>query len=108
MIKFCATCLMPNSRPRIVFDAKGVCNACHTPAAKTRIDWAARRAEFLSLVEKHRGQGPYDCVVPWSGGKDSSAIAYKLKYEFGLNPLLVTFSPLMPTEVGMHNREALI
>jgi N-acetyl sugar amidotransferase len=108
MIKFCATCLMPNSRPRIVFDESGVCNACHTAAAKAQIDWVARRAEFMSLVEKHRGRGPYDCVVPWSGGKDSSAIAYKLKYEFGLNPLLVTFSPLMPTEVGMHNREALI
>jgi N-acetyl sugar amidotransferase len=108
MIKFCATCLMPNSRPRIVFDENGVCNACHTAAAKAGIDWDARRKEFLSLIEKYRGKGDYDCIVPWSGGKDSSSIAHKLKYEFGLNPLLVTFSPLMPTDVGVHNREALV
>src|SRR5438874_3432481 len=107
-IKFCTTCLMPNSRPRIVFDENGVCNACHTAAAKANIDWDRRRAEFLSLIAEHRGQGTYDCIVPWSGGKDSSSIAYKLKFEFGLNPLLVTFSPLMPTDVGVHNREALI
>lgn len=108
MIKFCATCLMPNSRPRIVFDAQGICNACHTAAAKAQIDWGARRAEFEALIAQYRGQGPYDCIVPWSGGKDSSTIAYKLKFEFGLNPLLVTFSPLMPNEIGVHNREALL
>lgn len=100
---------MPDTRPRIVFDQDGVCNACHTAAEKARIDWDARRAEFLALIERHRATGgAYDCVVPWSGGKDSSSIAYKLKYEFGLNPLLVTFSPLLPNEVGIHNREALI
>jgi N-acetyl sugar amidotransferase len=99
---------MPSSRPRIVFDDNGICNACHTAAEKTRIDWEGRRAEFLALVAENRAKGPYDCIVPWSGGKDSSAIAYKLKFEFGLNPLLVTFSPLMPNELGEYNREQLI
>ena len=46
--------------------------------------------------------------MPWSGGKDSSSIAWKLKFEFGLNPLLVTFAPLVPNEIGMRNREAMI
>jgi len=46
--------------------------------------------------------------VPWSGGKDSSAIAYKLKMEFGLNPLLVTASPLIPNDIAEHNREELL
>ena len=44
----------------------------------------------------------YDCIVPWSGGKDSSAIAYKLKFQFGLNPLLV-HSLNDTTDVGLHN-----
>jgi N-acetyl sugar amidotransferase len=61
------------------------------------------------LIEPYRSKdGRWDCIVPWSGGKDSSSIAYRLKHEFGLNPLLVTFSPLMPNQVGNHNREALI
>ena len=50
----------------------------------------------------------YDVVVPWSGGKDSTSIALKLKFELGLNPLLVTFSPLILNDVGEFNRELLL
>jgi len=108
-VQYCKTCLMPNTRPRIVFDENGTCNACHTANEKVEIDWEARRKEFIDLVEQHRSHdGSYDCIVPWSGGKDSSAIAYRLKFDFGLNPLLVTFSPLNPTVVGVHNREELL
>ncbi|MBI1986274.1 MAG: N-acetyl sugar amidotransferase, partial [Rhodospirillales bacterium] len=109
MVRYCKTCLMPDTRPRIEFDSAGVCNACHTAERKKTIDWTARRREFLAFVEQYRAKsGPYDCIVPWSGGKDSSTIAHRLKFEFGLNPLLVTFSPLMPNDVAVHNREALI
>ncbi len=105
-IIYCKKCLMPNSRPRIVFDDNGICNACHNAEQKASIDWGARREEFLDYVKRFRARdSAYDCIVPWSGGKDSSAIAYKLKFEFGLNPLLVTFSPLLPNEAGVHNRE---
>ena len=72
-------------------------------------DWDARRAEFVELIEQNRPTSShYDCIVPWSGGKDSSAIAWRLKYEYKLNPLLVTFSPMLPTDVGVHNREILL
>lgn len=107
---YCQRCLMPNTRPRIIFDETGVCNACRYAEEKRRdIYWTKRKKEFEQLLEQYRSKhGAWDCIVPWSGGKDSSAIAYKLKYEFGMNPLLVTFSPQLPTEVGNHNREALI
>lgn len=108
-IEYCKKCLTPNSRPRIVFDDAGVCNACRYAESKPQVDWEARRKEFLEIVEPYRaGGGPWDCIVPWSGGKDSSSIAYRLKFELGLNPLLVTFSPMMPNEVGNHNREAMV
>jgi N-acetyl sugar amidotransferase len=109
-INFCKKCLMPDSRPRIEFNLEGVCNACLYSERKIQeIDWNARRQEFFDYVERYRPKsGPYDCIVPWSGGKDSSAIAHKLKFEFGLNPLLVTFSPLLPNDEAVHNREELI
>lgn len=108
-IEYCTRCLTPNSRPRISFDAAGVCNACRYAEHKPHIDWDARQREFEELVAPYRSQnGSWDCVVPWSGGKDSSTIAYRLKFELGLNPLLVTFSPMMPNEVGNHNREVMI
>ena len=108
-VRYCTRCLMPDTRPRIVFDSEGVCNACHHSTDKQEIDWGGRRQEFLALIEQYRARdNAYDCVVPWSGGKDSSAIAHRLKFEFGLIPLLVTFSPLLPNRVGAHNREELV
>jgi N-acetyl sugar amidotransferase len=101
---------MPNSRPRVVFDAAGVCNACrHAENKHQHIDWDARREEFLKLIAPYKSKdNRWDCIVPWSGGKDSSSIAYKLKFEFGMNPLLVTFSPQLPTDIGNWNREQMI
>ena len=109
-VKYCKKCLMPTSRPRIVFDKEGVCNAClHAKNKYKNIDWEARKKEFLKLVEPYRSKhGEWDCIVPWSGGKDSSTIAYRLKFEFGMNPLLVTFSPQVLNEVGQYNREQMI
>ncbi len=109
MIRYCKRCVTPTTRPRVEFDADGVCNACHTADLKKRIDWAARREEFAAQLRKMRtSEDAYDCIVPWSGGKDSSAIAYRLKHEFGLNPLLVTASPLIPNEIAQHNREEML
>ena len=112
MIIYCKLCLTPNSRPRIIF-TENVCNACINSKNKRKINWKKRKNEFLKIVnkikQKNKDQNKdYDCVVPWSGGKDSSYIAYRLKFEFGLNPLLVTFSPLILNEIGEHNRQTLI
>ena len=93
------------------FDADGVCNACRNAEEKATIDWAEREREFRRLIAPLRERGEtrgYDCIVPWSGGKDSSTIAYKLKFVFGLNPLLVTYSPMVPNEIGHHNREEMV
>jgi len=97
-IKFCKNCFTPNTRPRVVFDFKGVCNACLNSVEKKKINWREREKEFNKIIlnikkDSKKNNRAYDCIIPWSGGKDSSSIALKLKYNFGLNPLLVTFSP---------------
>jgi len=100
---------MPNSRPRVYFDENGTCNACINANQKDTTDWDLRLSEFNEILDQYRSEdGSWDCIIPWSGGKDSSAIAYKMKYEHNMNPLLVTFSPMLPNDVGNHNREALI
>lgn len=103
----CKKCLMPSSRPRIVF-TDGICNACVYAEEKKLIDWQGRSEEFEALKaqmrEASRARGnPYDVVVPFSGGKDSAAILYKLKHEHGLNPLGVTYGQLLWTDVGRRN-----
>jgi N-acetyl sugar amidotransferase len=101
MIEFCRRCVMPSSRPRVTF-TDGVCNACHWAEEKQRIDWDGREEEFRHVVREHRGNGRYDCIVPFSGGKDSSVVAYKLR-EAGLHPLLVCYGQLLWTDVGRAN-----
>ena len=112
-IKICKLCTTPSSRPRIIFDNNGVCNACNNSKEKKKIDWEKRRKEFEKICNNIKStaiklNNQYDCIVPWSGGKDSTSIALKLKFEFGLRPLLVTNSPLIPNEVGTMNREMLL
>ena len=92
---------MPDTRPRVVF-TDGVCNACLYHESKKDIDWDARAQEFLDVVERYKGKGAYDCIVPFSGGKDSATIAWKLR-DLGLNPLLVTYGQLLWTDVGQRN-----
>lgn len=108
----CSRCLMPDTRPRVQF-TDGVCNACLYNDSLKEVDWHAREKEFLEIVELesrvwpvHRTapRGEYDCVVPFSGGKDSATVAWRLR-DFGLRPLLVTYGQLLWTELGRRNFE---
>jgi len=109
-VRFCKRCVVSNQRPRIVFDREGVCGACRWAEEKERgMDWKARKQEFLELLAEHRREdGRYDVIVPCSGGKDSGMIAHRLKYDYGMHPLCVTWSPLLYTEIGFQNLQNMI
>ena len=102
---YCKKCVVSNQRPRIVFNAEQVCSACHYAHEKDHvIDWSDRRKRLQMLCDKYRrNDGRFDVVVPCSGGKDSSMVAHKLKHEFGMNPLTITWSPFIHTEIGWTN-----
>lgn len=108
-MRYCRKCLMPDTRPRISFNEEGVCNACLYAKDKEEIDWDKRRREFEELLSRCRSKdGYWDCIVPWSSGKDSSYITHRLKFEFGMNPLLVTVAPQIQTEEGRHNQQVFL
>lgn len=89
-------------------DAEGVCFGCRNAAAKARIDWAARRAEFEGLVaDARRRGGSHDCVIPVSGGKDSFWQVVTC-LEHGLTPLCVTYVYPGRTALGERNLRALV
>lgn len=91
-LKRCTRCLLPETHETIVFDAEGVCNICRNHDFKrTAIDWTARKKDLDALVEQHRGKAEYDCIVPFSGGKDSTFTLYYLINEYKLRPLVVRF-----------------
>lgn len=109
-VRYCKKCVMSNQRPRIVFDDQGVCYACRFAEHKrTGIDWDERERELRDILDRYRRtDGGYDCIAPSSGGKDSAVVAHKLKYEYGMNPLTVTWAPHLYTEIGWRNFRALI
>ncbi len=58
---------------------------------KTKVDWGARQSELIKLADHYRGKGTYDCVLPFSGGKDSTFTLWYVVHELGLKPLVVSF-----------------
>lgn len=105
MLMFCKECFTPSTRPRITFDENGVCNACNWAKEKKNVNWEKRQKFFGELCDRYRGNGKDpDCIVPWSGGKDSIYVAYKM-LDFGMTPLLVTVVPHLELPIGQWNRE---
>lgn len=108
-LRWCSTCLNMSTRPRISFDEDGRCNACVWAAAKTEFDWTPRQQELERILNEHRSNGAgFDCVVPVSGGKDGSYVAYQLKHRYGMKPLCITVRPPLPLPLGDGNLERFI
>ena len=77
-MKFCTNCVMPDTKPDLVFDSEGVCDACRSAEHKReKIDWDERKKEFENIIDEYRSRDSsnYDCLIPVSGGKDSTATA---------------------------------
>ncbi len=109
-VGFCTRCVISNQRPRISFDADGVCSACrYAEWKRTRIDWEARAKELEALCDKHRrSDGRFDVIVPCSGGKDSGYVSHLLKNKYGMHPLTVTWAPHWYTDIGRDNLHELV
>jgi N-acetyl sugar amidotransferase len=102
-MKYCSHCVMPETRPRISFDERGWCNACQWSEEKKSLDWAGRWKLLEELCDQHRSTGRPDCIVPVSGGKDSSYVAYMMKHRMKMHPLCVTIRPGLALDIGEKN-----
>ena len=107
MLKYCVRCVMPSTKPDLHIDQDGVCNACRAYESRKHVDWDARRQELLALLEKYRRpDGNWDCIVPVSGGKDSTYQVIRM-LQMGINPLCVTSSTCDLSPIGRKNIENL-
>ncbi len=107
-MKYCKKCVLPDTRPNLFLDDKGVCNACNMHNTKQITDWEQREKDFGEVVKnaKSKSKG-YDCIIPVSGGKDSTWQVVKC-LEYNLNPLAVTWKTPARTEIGQKNLDNLV
>lgn len=105
---WCKSCLLPNSRPNLIIESNQICSACNNFKKKRKIDWKKKELEFIKLIKNiKRKKLRYDCLIPVSGGKDSTWQTIKC-LEYGLNPLAVTWRSPQRTKIGQYNLDNLI
>jgi N-acetyl sugar amidotransferase len=108
MPRYCARCILPDTRPGVKLDAQGVCLGCRNAEAKRTIEWHVRQSAFADIVAAaRRRQRAYDCIIPVSGGKDSFWQVTTC-LDHGLRPLCVTYVHPGRTALGERNLRTLV
>lgn len=99
-LKRCTKCILPEPMPYIHFDDEGVCNYCNNYKLR---NIAKPKEELFDLVEPYRRGGAPDCIVPFSGGRDSCYGLHLIVKELGMNPITYTYDWGMVTDLGRRN-----
>jgi N-acetyl sugar amidotransferase len=107
-MKRCTKCLLPETVETIEFNDNG-CNICHSNVEiKEKIDWKKREKDLLNLIKKFKGKYDYDCIIPFSGGKDSTYQLYYVKKILKLKPLVIRFNHGFLRKVIKDNTEKVL
>lgn len=111
---YCQRCVYPgNARPGLVLDDHGVCSGCRLAESRPSVDWSSREKVLKELLDEYKGRqrakgNPYDCVIPVSGGKDSTYQVWLMRERYGMNPLLVSYNHAFNTAIGIRNLTNLV
>jgi len=107
-IRYCTRCVMPETKPDLYFDEEGVCCACRYFEQREAVDWKARGKELEGILDRFRSRdgSNYDCIIPCSGGKDSTYQTLRM-LQLGMNPLCVTATTDRLSPIGRRNIENL-
>jgi len=99
-LKRCTKCILPETMPYIKFDADGVCNYCHNYKSRNK---PKPKEELFKLVESYRREHGEDCIVPFSGGRDSCYGLHLIIKELEMKPITYTYDWGMVTDLGRRN-----
>ena len=104
-LQYCVRCCIPQTQEGVIFDELGVCQACQSAEQKIHIDWTQREQVLRGILDnaKAKAGNNYDCIIPISGGKDSTFQLHVLTQVYGMKPLAVTFSHNWFSETGWYN-----
>lgn len=99
-LRRCTRCILPETMPYIRFDEAGVCNYCHNYKPRNR---PKPIEELFNLVEPFRRKHGDDCIVPFSGGRDSCYGLHLITKELKMKPITYTYDWGMVTDLGRRN-----
>lgn len=99
-LRRCTKCLLPETMPFISFDSEGVCNYCRHYKARNK---PRPKEELFELVEPYRKKMGNDCIVPFSGGRDSCYGLHLIVNELKMKPVTYTYDWGMVTDLGRRN-----
>lgn len=104
-LQYCIRCCMPETQEGIKFDEIGMCQACQSSEQKIHINWIEKEKQLRKIFEKAKKQAGdnYDCILPISGGKDSTFQMHVLVKVYGMRPLAVTFNHNWYSKTGWYN-----
>lgn len=104
-LRYCVRCCIPETQEGVTFDEMGICQACQSQEQKIHIDWVEREKRLRKILDeaKAKAGNNYDCILPISGGKDSTFQMHVLTKIYGMKPLAVTFSHNWYSETGWYN-----
>jgi glutamine---fructose-6-phosphate transaminase (isomerizing) len=100
-LRRCARCILPSTFPFIEFDRDGVCNYC---AHYRRVEHLGEEALKKTADAVRRTDGGPECLVPFSGGRDSSYALHYLVRELGLKPIAYSYDWGMLTDLARRNQ----
>lgn len=105
-LKYCLRCCMPETRAHFVLDEMGICDACNAHEQKMHINWAERKKKLETILETAKKRNDnYHCIVPISGGKDSTWQLHVLVNVYHMKVLAVTFNHNWYSKTGKYNLE---
>ena len=101
----CNKCILPDTFPGITFDNDGVCNHCRNFQGVEILQSHKKEYEekFMGLVDRYRNHGSYDCLMAYSGGKDSTYTLKILRDRYKLRVLALTIDNGFVSEQAFRN-----
>ena len=90
-MKYCSKCVTPETAETHDFNSKNICSVCNQIEDKNKIDWNERQNDLDQLISIYKDKYDYDCIVPFSGGKDSVFALWYLVKKKKLKPLVLRF-----------------
>lgn len=112
---FCQTCILPEGFLDITLDQKGKCDFCREPSHRNP-NWSKKQItrhtkerylknwyETIKEIQQLGNNQRYNCILGYSGGKDSTALLDMLINDLKLKPLAITINNGHLTDVAREN-----